>query len=489
MLPTTDEAWSNSASSYNAIQRLPNGQWLAFVRGTNYATGLPTVGFATSDNGRNWDYSSANPVIASGKPWTVATNEYRPKFIGYLGENGTGEDEYLVAWSEHSNPYVIYSKTTDFVTFERDSRGYANWGDGEDGIVSAWREGDNLYLFSGKNVQVMELSVLPPPVIGDIFVGPGNDWNDDANWLNGTSPGNGATLTKFYVQNSSLVNYTSSQGVTRVQGEGSEFSVGRPGEGNGTMNITGGVLVVSSEQDAIIGAATESMGSVGNVMLSNDGVMVTSVPLLIGDQAAGTGNFHIYDNGQAIINDDLVLGSNGGTGNVLLYGNASLRTAGLVISDGWISFNSAGYPSLSVTGQDQAFFENLVANQLIRIDYSPVTEAFAERFRVDGDTLRLLIQGDVDGDGQVDDADAMILAANWQTLGSATLQMGDLNRDGNIDDIDATILAANWGVGVVAAVPEPSTWLLLGIGCLTLFARKTLRHNLLEEVAHGNHRI
>ena len=43
VLQTTDAAWASSASSYNGIQRLPNGQWLAFVRGTNNSTGLPTA--------------------------------------------------------------------------------------------------------------------------------------------------------------------------------------------------------------------------------------------------------------------------------------------------------------------------------------------------------------------------------------------------------------------------------------------------------------
>ena len=157
--PTTAEAWSDSASSYNSVHRLPTGQWLAFLRGTNFATGKPTVGFATSDDGRNWDYFPQNPVIAPGKSWTVDTSEYRPKFVGYLGEDGSGEDEYLVAWAEHSAPHVIYSKTTDFKTFQRDPRGYANWGTNVDGIVNAIREGDRLYLFSGKYVHEMALSV------------------------------------------------------------------------------------------------------------------------------------------------------------------------------------------------------------------------------------------------------------------------------------------------------------------------------------------
>jgi len=157
--PTTDEDWSYEASAYNSVQILPNGTWLGFLRGTNHTTGKTTVGFATSVDGRKWDYFPENPVIAIGKSWTAVTNEYRPKFVGYLGKNESGQDEYLVAWSEHLNPQIIYSKTLDFKTFERDLRGYANWGTGDDGIVSAHREGNTLYFFSGKSIYTMNINV------------------------------------------------------------------------------------------------------------------------------------------------------------------------------------------------------------------------------------------------------------------------------------------------------------------------------------------
>ena len=154
-LPTTDTAWSKSASSYHAIQRLPDGQWLAFMRGTPTRHPGPTVGFATSHDGRSWKHFAENPVIAPGKPWTKKTTEYRPAFIGYLGNK-----KYLVAWSEHSEPHVIYSTTTDFKTFQRDPRGYARW-KGPDGLVSPWREGNRLYLFAGKHLHEIALPVVP----------------------------------------------------------------------------------------------------------------------------------------------------------------------------------------------------------------------------------------------------------------------------------------------------------------------------------------
>ncbi|NQT93292.1 MAG: hypothetical protein HQ559_11070 [Lentisphaerae bacterium] len=170
---STNEDWAKLSSSYNAVQQLPDGTWLAFCRGTK-SNGMTELGFATSTDGKHWGYMSENPVIHKDAPWSpqAADDVYRPKFIGYLGKNGEGKDEYLVAWSEtDGHASIIYGKTTDFITFERDSRGYVNWGGNTDGMVSAWREGDKLYLFSGQYVYTMDLSgVIPEPALlpGDV---------------------------------------------------------------------------------------------------------------------------------------------------------------------------------------------------------------------------------------------------------------------------------------------------------------------------------
>ena len=159
-LPTTNEAWMKSASSYHAIQRLPDGRWLAFLRGTPTRYPGPTVGFAMSVDGRRWKQFAENPLIAPGKPWTKKANVYRPAFIGYLGRDTAGKREYLVAWSEHPEPHVIYSTTTDFKIFKRDTRGYAKW-KGPDGLVSPWRKGNRLYLFAGKHLHEIALPLAP----------------------------------------------------------------------------------------------------------------------------------------------------------------------------------------------------------------------------------------------------------------------------------------------------------------------------------------
>ena len=92
----------------------------------------------------------------------------------------------------------------------------------------------------------------------------------------------------------------------------------------------------------------------------------------------------------------------------------------------------------------------------------------------------VLLPGDANDDGRVDDADATLLASNWQTLTGATWAMGDFNEDKAVNDIDATMLAANWQNGVSDAVPEPGALTLLTIGGLTLLglgARRRKRYS------------
>jgi hypothetical protein len=82
-----------------------------------------------------------------------------------------------------------------------------------------------------------------------------------------------------------------------------------------------------------------------------------------------------------------------------------------------------------------------------------------------------LIPGDANGDDVVDDADASILAAHWQQSGEDIgWEDGDFNGDGVVDGQDASILAAHWqnnGEGS-APVPEPATSTLLILAALTL---------------------
>ncbi|MBN1588433.1 MAG: tandem-95 repeat protein [Pirellulales bacterium] len=75
----------------------------------------------------------------------------------------------------------------------------------------------------------------------------------------------------------------------------------------------------------------------------------------------------------------------------------------------------------------------------------------------------LQIPGDATGDGVVDKADSLRLAANWGQA-SADWSMGDFDGDHVVGPKDAAILAAHWGYSTpseATAVPEPSSLALL----------------------------
>ncbi|MBN2291251.1 MAG: PEP-CTERM sorting domain-containing protein, partial [Pirellulales bacterium] len=82
-----------------------------------------------------------------------------------------------------------------------------------------------------------------------------------------------------------------------------------------------------------------------------------------------------------------------------------------------------------------------------------------------------LYGGDANLDGSVDVSDLGILAANYGTSASRWME-GNFDQIGGVDVSDLGILAGHYGTsGATAAVPEPSTMLLLGLGALTLLLR------------------
>ena len=96
-------------------------------------------------------------------------------------------------------------------------------------------------------------------------------------------------------------------------------------------------------------------------------------------------------------------------------------------------------------------------------------DPFYREFDVFGQPSGESMPGDANRNGVVDDTDASILAANW--MGSEKgWGDGDFNEDGLVNDIDATLMATNWTSAASAAVPEPSSAILLLAVALGLFA-------------------
>ena len=507
VLPTTEETWMESQSSYHAIGRLPDGQWLAFLRGTSSAGG-PTVGFGTSEDGRNWDYFPENPVIAPGKSWTVDTSEYRPKFIGYLGENGSGEEEYLVAWAEHSHPRIIYSKTTDFKTFQRDPRGYANWGTGDDGPVSVTREADSLYLFSGKFVHTMPLSVTATATdftwTGSSF----DHWAAPEEWSPTGVPGGNDVTARFTGSSGTtmVVQMDQAQTVQQIHLDGaSSYSL----VGSGPLElhtdsvdpqlvVTGGehhwAVPVNALADTTIDISLGASLALDNTF-GFDGVTVakqgSGTLFLNGPEATGDGLLEVLAgtvSGNGMISGDLnmIAGSvaaGPGPGNLdvknfTLGGNAKLQVeiagsttssvdridvVGVANLDGVLEVALID-DYLPELGRQ---FLVLTASQTIDNGLTlsgPAAEMFDMQIFSFGIVLETVLAGDYSGNGVVDAADYTV----WRdSRGHAGADLpADGTGDGVVYQADYTYWKTRFsdlaGGSDGGTVPEPGVWVILG---------------------------
>ena len=257
--------------------------------------------------------------------------------------------------------------------------------------------------------------------------------------------------------------------------------------GGGTLNIAQGTV----SGNGTVGGSTNNVG--GTIAPGNSpGVLTINGDLSNGaggtiameiEGTDGPGEANGHDQVQVTGSSDL-----DGTLNIIpgSYSDPTTRAA----RDTFTLISAAG-------GSTGAFGTVNYDGSVLSADFSGPNGSFRDHidnglFRnvdYDGSNVRLTnlfaLEGDADGDIDIDITDFNILASNFDDTGanSATNDWttADFDADGDIDITDFNFLAANFAdtgyAGQMAGqVPEPTTWILLTLGlacgCLSLRGRK-----------------
>ena len=126
-----------------------------------------------------------------------------------------------------------------------------------------------------------------------------------------------------------------------------------------------------------------------------------------------------------------------------------------------------------VTGSDP--ISTIVADIKSRLIYnSAATTTYGLGYVNDGAgqvTVMDALYGDANLDGTVNGADLNVVLSNYNQTGM-TWSQGDFNYDGAVNGADLNIVLSNYNqtVAATAAVPEPSTLVLLGVAAIGLWA-------------------
>ena len=227
-------------------------------------------------------------------------------------------------------------------------------------------------------------------------------------------------------------------------------------------------------------AATNSMADLGaNGVSSVTGMYCSGDNIYISQDYNGSGTAH-----QAVYTYNVTSGSVTSITDLGASGQATGINASLTeVGTGGVAYNAttAGaawvslYNNTLIPGITSSSWSSL-SNQGPWMGINNAGQIVGTGTYGGGQTGYLLTPaqpGDANLDGRVDINDLTIVLANYGKAGMTWTQ-GEFTGDGTVDINDLTIVLANYGQGVaapaagVAAVPEPSSLILVGLGAVAL---------------------